>query len=413
VTTKQLNKFPIDYSWWQFKKQLENGSVTGCCTLCLKYQLYKCQFSRSCGAVVWDGNNLLTHTTSPTHKATVTAKANLLKWAFDVVRTTGIVAAKTTTQCLMATALTCIKERLLISKFAPLLAFEKFLGVDQIAHKYNHSRYVHDAVLAQGIRGWQVSLALKTHLCDCVMHAAKIMNNKVVVLPEHCTCSRQQSVHCCQHMPISCPLQSVYDVLSLDLCTICRYFWSALFSCSEVLLQKQVERIKASSSFALLINSSTDVSTEDHLLIYVRYLHPDTLVATTEYLTCVKLLATTADAITTVLLGVMTALGLDVQRMAGFCSNGAAIMASVKSGVVARLKAVNPRIVAIRCVAHHTVLIMSDTANSSPELQAVDSELRKVHNLFNHSSKQQSQWEAFAKGYGITQLRFPIFNATR
>jgi hypothetical protein len=293
-----------------------------------------------------------------------------------------------------------------------LLALEKFLGVDQIAHKYNHSRYVHDVVLAQGIRGWQVSLALKTHLCDRVMHVAKIMNNKTIVLLEHYTCSRQQLMHYCQHMPISCPFQSVYDVLSLDLCTICRYFWSALFSCSEVLLQKQVERIKASSSFALLIDNSTDVSTEDHLLIYVRYLHPDTRVATTEYLTYVKLLATTADAITTVLLGVMTALGLDVQCMAGFCSDGAVTMAGVKLGVAARLKAVNPRIVAVRCVAHRITLVMSNTAKSSPKLQAVDSELRQVHNLFNHSSKRQSQWEAFAKGYSITQLRFPIFNAT-
>jgi hypothetical protein len=148
-----------------------------------------------------------------------------------------------------------------------------------------------------------------------------------------------------------------------------------------VLLQKQVERIKASSSFALLINSSTDVSTEDHLLIYVRYLHPDTLVATTEYLTCVKLLATTANAITTILLRVMTTLGLDVQCMAGFCSDGAATMAGVKSGVTARLKAVNPRIVAICCVAHRTALVMNDIAKSSPEL-------RQVHNLFNHSSKR-------------------------
>jgi hypothetical protein len=100
-----------------------------------------------------------------------------------------------------------------------------------------------------------------------------------------------------------------------------------------------------------------------------------------------KLLATTADAITAVLLGVMTALGLDVQRMVGFCSDGATTMASVKSGVTARLKAVNPRIVAVRCVAHRTAFIMSDTAKSSPELQAVDFELRQVHNLFNHSSK--------------------------
>jgi hypothetical protein len=62
-------------------------------------------------------------------------------------------------------------------------------------------------------------------------------------------------------------------------------------------------------------------------------------------------------------------------------------MAGVKSGVAARLKAVNPRIVAVRCVAHRTALVMSDTAKSSPELQAVDSKLRQVHNLFNHSSK--------------------------
>jgi hypothetical protein len=109
----------------------------------------------------------------------------------------------------------------------------------------------------------------------------------------------------------------------------------------------------------------------------------------------------------------MTALGLDVQRMAGFCSDGAATMAGMKSGVAARLKAVNPRIVAVHCVTHRIALVMNDTAKSSPELQAADSELRQVHNLFNHSSKRQSQWEAFAKGYGITQLRFPIFNATR
>ncbi len=61
---------------------------------------------------------------------------------------------------------------------------------------------------------------------------------------------------------------------------------------------------------------------EDHLLIYVRYLHLDMLVATTEYLTCVKLLATTVDAIIAVLCNAW---------------QGYATMASVKSGVAARL----------------------------------------------------------------------------
>jgi hypothetical protein len=46
---------------------------------------------------VWDGNDLFIHTTSLMHKAAVTTKANPFKRAFDVVRTTGIVAAKTVT----------------------------------------------------------------------------------------------------------------------------------------------------------------------------------------------------------------------------------------------------------------------------------------------------------------------------
>jgi hypothetical protein len=77
----------------------------------------------------------------------------------------------------------------------------------------------------------------------------------------------------------------------------------------------------------------------------------------------------------------MTTLGLDVQRMARFCNDGAATMAGVKSRVAALLKAINPRIVAVCCVAHRTALVMNDTAKSSPELQ-------QVHNLFNHSNKR-------------------------
>jgi hypothetical protein len=69
-------------------------------------------------------------------------------------------------------------------------------------------------------------------------------------------------------------------------------------------------------------------------------------------------------------------LGLDVQCMAGFCNDGATTMAGMKSGVVAWLKAVNPHIIAVRCVAHRTALVMSDTAKSNSELHAVDSKLQ-------------------------------------
>jgi hypothetical protein len=50
-----------------------------------------------------------------------------------------------------------------------------------------------------------------------------------------------------------------------------RYFGGALFALSSCLLQSQLDRIAQSPYFSILMDSSTDVSTSDCVLLYVQY----------------------------------------------------------------------------------------------------------------------------------------------
>lgn len=51
-----------------------------------------------------------------------------------------------------------------------------------------------------------------------------------------------------------------------------RYLWGTLFAISEQLLCAQLKALKDSPYFGILMDSSTDRSTKDHILVYVRHL---------------------------------------------------------------------------------------------------------------------------------------------
>ena len=55
-----------------------------------------------------------------------------------------------------------------------------------------------------------------------------------------------------------------------------RYFQACLLAISEAILILQLDVIRRSPCFSIMVDGSTDVSTEDHLLIYIKYLVPGT-----------------------------------------------------------------------------------------------------------------------------------------
>jgi hypothetical protein len=47
------------------------------------------------------------------------------------------------------------------------------------------------------------------------------------------------------------------------------------------------------------------------------------------------------------------------------------------------------------------------------QIKLLDGVLTAVHSLFNRSPKRQKQWGLFAARYGVTSVKFPLFNKTR
>ena len=50
--------------------------------------------------------------------------------------------------------------------------------------------------------------------------------------------------------------------------------------------------------------------------------------------------------------------------------------------------------------------------NNLKELQEIDKVLSGAHALFR-STKRQAEWALFAARYGVTRIKFPLFNKTR
>jgi hypothetical protein len=72
-----------------------------------------------------------------------------------------------------------------------------------------------------------------------------------------------------------------------------RYVWRALFSLSEAIMAVLLVQPVASPVFSLLFDLSSDVGSEEHMLLYIRCIDPHTLRVVCKYLCCVRVMGKT------------------------------------------------------------------------------------------------------------------------
>jgi hAT family C-terminal dimerisation region len=197
----------------------------------------------------------------------------------------------------------------------------------------------------------------------------------------------------------------------------------------QVLLVTTVQAINDASCYAIMMDSSTDITGEDHVMIYTQYVDSEMTVRT-DYLCTVKVSTKTADAVFAVLMAVLKALGLDPSKLVAFATDGGSEYMGSETGVGKQLRNVCPYLVHTHCIAHRAALVMSDQSKAAKEVAPdnpgsssisvtlcdVEQLVTDVHALFNRSSKRTSAWKGFARrwlpGY-VTRFKFPLFNSTR
>ena len=132
-------------------------------------------------------------------------------------------------------------------------------------------------------------------------------------------------------------------------------------------IQSQLLDRLRSCQFSIQLDESTDIANAAELAVFVRYPWKGEILE--DFLFCKEVPGrTTAGEIFALLDGFMTEAGLSWEKCVAVCTDGAAAMTGRKSGVVARIKAVNPKVISTHCMLHRQALA---SKGMEPDLQSV------------------------------------------
>nr|XP_055055877.1 zinc finger BED domain-containing protein 5-like [Misgurnus anguillicaudatus] len=149
------------------------------------------------------------------------------------------------------------------------------------------------------------------------------------------------------------------------------------------------ERLR-SSEFALQLDECTDVSSAAQLLVYARYSWDEHILEDILFTKELEGRASGED-IFKLLDTFFTEENLSWENCVSVCTDGAAAMTGHKNGVVARIQAVNPKIVATHCMLHREALASKSMA---PDLHNV---LEAVVTAVNFVKSRPLKSRLFAK----------------
>ncbi|CAG9783200.1 unnamed protein product [Diatraea saccharalis] len=138
--------------------------------------------------------------------------------------------------------------------------------------------------------------------------------------------------------------------------------------------------------YSIVIDESTDVATVKVLAIVIRYFSETECTVKTKFLDLVDLSGETADHLFNALSSKLSELGLDIKDVLGFAADTTNVMFGQHSGIVAKIKEVNPKCFFIKCVCHSAALSVSHACKILP--RNLEQMIKEVYGYF--FSKQQA-----------------------
>ena len=192
------------------------------------------------------------------------------------------------------------------------------------------------------------------------------------------------------------PIQFYPELCALQICNgtlLTRKLYQDTYACSEFIKiisdyfdQTLLEKLRESPALGIMVDESTDLSMEKHLIVYMNYLEQGNL--RTSFLTLLKLVSADANAVYSTLVGFLKACNIDTSKIWGFSSDGAAVMMGKDNGVVRKFKIDSPYLLEMHCIAHKLALSSLDAAKQVGEVKYFESILQSLHSYFSKSSKR-------------------------
>ena len=164
----------------------------------------------------------------------------------------------------------------------------------------------------------------------------------------------------------------------------------------ETIKSEIVENVKKAEVFGLLTDEVCDISVTENLVTFVQFYCASTKQVETKFLSCQDILSefssANAVAIKSLLCTELTKHGLDVKKLTGFASDGAAVMTGKNRGVAALLREETPSMVNIHCVCHRLALACTGSNESLNYIKTVETLLRQLWQFFENSPKNMAAY---------------------
>ncbi|KAA6355679.1 MAG: hypothetical protein EZS28_048794, partial [Streblomastix strix] len=165
-----------------------------------------------------------------------------------------------------------------------------------------------------------------------------------------------------------------------------------LTSDSHLRCVETVQQVDNAIYWSAMIDESTDVSNLNQFITYIRFFMNNQII--THFLDIRDLgpKGQTAENLEVTFKQVCEDYKLDLKCCIGICTDGAASMVGIKSGMVTRLKLQYPGLQTFQCVAHRWQLAAEDTVKCKEMNQIVKSEstLLQLWHFFSTSPKNSA-----------------------
>ncbi|KAK3266037.1 hypothetical protein CYMTET_25316 [Cymbomonas tetramitiformis] len=171
----------------------------------------------------------------------------------------------------------------------------------------------------------------------------------------------------------------------------------------EILKEELVSEIVNSPCYAVGVDESTDQSTTEELIFYVRFLNA-ARAPVARFWGMKALDQANAATITAVILDTLGSAGLSLDQLFAFGSDGASVMTGCENGVSARLREVMPYLLSFHCLAHKLSLCCNDAGSDIPFFQSFDSTLHAISSYFTRSAKRSDRFTKIQKELGFDTI---------
>ena len=164
---------------------------------------------------------------------------------------------------------------------------------------------------------------------------------------------------------------------------------------AQVFKEKIKEKI-GNGVYGILTDEVTDISLTQQLVTFIQYYDSQSCTTTTSFLAISNTLKgnNVADApqIKKVLLEQLQSVGLEVQTMRSFVSDGASFMTGARNRVAKLLKDENPLILSFHCLAHKLALACASSADTLDYIAHCELQLNQLWKLFENSAKHTAMY---------------------